>query len=81
MRAGGADAVANARLREVLAQAKLAQLPSDIIDRNIKKASEKNAADYSEVRCCGPGQGGREGVWLGAGVGEGEVGWPVGVAA
>ncbi len=41
--------IANLRLREVLAQAQLAQLPKDIIDRNIKKASDKNAADFSEV--------------------------------
>ena len=57
VRAGGPDATANAKLREVLQQAKLAQLPTDIIDRNIKKASEKNAADFAEVtyEAYGPG--------------------------
>ncbi|GAB4818860.1 hypothetical protein N2152v2_005906 [Parachlorella kessleri] len=60
VRAGGPDATANAKLREVLQQAKLAQLPTDIIDRNIKKASEKNAADFAEVtyEAYGPGGSG-----------------------
>ena len=49
VRAGGADQVANARLRDVLALAKQAQLPVDIIDRNLKKANEKNSADFSEM--------------------------------
>lgn len=49
VRAGGPDVIANSRLRDVLAQAKLAQLPSDIIERNIKKASEAKT-DYTEVR-------------------------------
>ena len=47
VRAGGPDQLANARLREVLAQAKAASLPVEIIDRNLKK-TEKNAADYQE---------------------------------
>lgn len=49
VRSGGADPIANSRLRDVLQQAKLAQVPTDIIDRNLKKASEKDAADFSEV--------------------------------
>ena len=52
--------VANARLREVLAQAKLAQLPTDIIERNIKKATESKA-DFSEVGGTGSRGGRREG--------------------
>jgi hypothetical protein len=57
VRSGGADPIANARLRDVLAQAKLAQLPADIIDRNLKKAADKNAADFSEMlyEAYGPG--------------------------
>lgn len=48
MRQGGPDALANAKLREALAAAKSAQVPTDIIDRNIKRASESKA-DYAEV--------------------------------
>jgi transcriptional/translational regulatory protein YebC/TACO1 len=48
VRQGGPDALANARLREALAAAKVAQVPTDIIDRNIKRASESKA-DYAEV--------------------------------
>ena len=36
VRAGGADPIANGRLRDVLAQAKVAQLPTDVIERNRK---------------------------------------------
>lgn len=46
VRAGGPDQVANARLREALAAAKAAQVPSDIVERNIKRASESKA-DYA----------------------------------
>jgi len=57
VRSGGADPIANTRLREVLLQAKAAQLPTDIIDRNLKKAADKNSADYSELvyEAYGPG--------------------------
>lgn len=57
VRAGGADVIANARLREILNQAKAAQLPVEIIDRNLKKAGDKNAADFSEMvyEAYGPG--------------------------
>lgn len=58
VRSGGADPIANARLREYLAQAKVAQVPTDIIDRNLKKASDKNAADYSEMTYEAYGVGG-----------------------
>lgn len=49
--------LANAKLREALAAAKAAQCPVDIIERNIKRASESKA-DYAEVRVMcegGPG--------------------------
>jgi hypothetical protein len=49
-KAGGADPASNMRLKEVLAQAKLADCPKDIVDRNLKKAVDKSQADYSEVR-------------------------------
>lgn len=57
VRSGGADPIANQRLREVLLTAKTAQLPTDIIERNLKKASEKNSADFSEMvyEAYGPG--------------------------
>eukprot|EP00887_Chlorella_sp_A99_P005047 scaffold4.g5047.t1 len=48
VRSGGPDALANTRLREALAAAKAAQVPADIVDRNIKRASESKA-DYTEV--------------------------------
>ncbi len=37
------------RLREVLHQAKLASLPNDIVTRNLEKATDKSAANFSEV--------------------------------
>lgn len=49
VKAGGADAVANARLKDVLKQAQQASVPKDIIDRNIKRASDKSQADFQEV--------------------------------
>lgn len=48
VRLDGPDPVANTRLREALAAAKMAQVPVDIIERNIKRASESKA-DYAEV--------------------------------
>ena len=49
VRRGGPDAVANHALRDVLAKARTANLPREIIDRNIKSASDKNQADFQEV--------------------------------
>jgi len=40
---------ANTRLIEVLKLAKAAEVPKDLIDRNIKKATDKAQADYQEV--------------------------------
>ncbi|EFN55164.1 hypothetical protein CHLNCDRAFT_52504 [Chlorella variabilis] len=48
VRQGGPDALGNLRLRDALAAAKMAQVPVDIIDRNIKRASESKA-DYTEM--------------------------------
>ena len=57
VRSGGPDPVANARLRDVLQQAKNAQVPADIIERNLKKANEKSGSDFSEMvyEAYGPG--------------------------
>lgn len=46
---GGADPKANTRLRLALLKAREANVPSEIIDRNIKKASSADQADYSEL--------------------------------
>lgn len=45
---GGPDKT-NPRLRLALQKAREANVPNDIIDRNIKKASSADQADYSEV--------------------------------
>lgn len=56
-RAGGPDPVANGKLKDVLAAAKQSQVPADIIERNLKKGSEKSSAEYSEMvyEAYGPG--------------------------
>lgn len=46
---GGADAKSNTRLRIALAKAREANVPSDNIDRLIKKASSDDQADYSAI--------------------------------
>lgn len=46
---GGPDPKSNAKLRLVLQKARIANLPSDNIERNIKKASSADQADYSEI--------------------------------
>ena len=45
---GSADPVANRALADVIKQAKAANVPNSNIERAIKKASESNAADFSE---------------------------------
>jgi transcriptional/translational regulatory protein YebC/TACO1 len=57
VRQGGPDVLANSRLREALAAAKMAQVPNDIIERNIKKASESKA-DFAEMTYEAYGAGG-----------------------
>lgn len=52
VKAGGADVAANQKLAEILKLAKAAEVPKDIIDRNMKKATDKSQADYSEVAAC-----------------------------
>jgi YebC/PmpR family DNA-binding regulatory protein len=46
---GGADPKNNPRLRLVLQKARVANVPNDIIERNIKKASSVDQADYTEM--------------------------------
>ena len=43
-------ALSAARNLQVLKAAKLAEVPRDVIDRNLKKASDKQQAGFSEVR-------------------------------
>ncbi len=46
---GGPDVVGNSRLRALIAEAKNENMPKDNVERAIKRASEKNQADYKEV--------------------------------
>ena len=46
---GGPNPETNARLRAVIQNAKAANMPKDNVERAIKKASEKDTADYKEV--------------------------------
>ncbi|MCH9631035.1 MAG: putative transcriptional regulatory protein [Chlamydiia bacterium] len=46
---GGADPKANPKLRLALTKAKAANLPSDNIERNIKKATSKDQSDFTEM--------------------------------
>ncbi|MBT3579672.1 MAG: YebC/PmpR family DNA-binding transcriptional regulator, partial [Waddliaceae bacterium] len=46
---GGNDPKGNTRLRLALQKARAANMPSDNIDRNIKKASSADQSDYVEV--------------------------------
>ncbi len=46
---GGPDLKSNTKLRIVIQKARVANLPSDSIERNIKKASSADQADFSEM--------------------------------
>ena len=46
---GGPNPDTNSRLRAVIQNAKAANMPKDNVERAIKKASDKDAADYKEV--------------------------------
>lgn len=46
---GGPDPKANTKLRLALQKAKVANVPSDVIDRNIKKAASADQADFTEL--------------------------------
>lgn len=58
VRAGGPDATSNSRLKDLLMRARQSNVPRDIIDRNIKRASAKGQADFSEVLYEARGPGG-----------------------
>jgi hypothetical protein len=57
---GGIDLAANARLKTVILQARGLGVPSDIIDRNLKKATDNSAPDLTEhfIEVYGPGGSG-----------------------
>ncbi|MCF6296499.1 MAG: YebC/PmpR family DNA-binding transcriptional regulator [Flavobacteriaceae bacterium] len=46
---GGANPESNSRLRAVMQKAKAANMPKDNVERAIKKASDKDTANYKEV--------------------------------
>ena len=46
---GGADPKSNPRLRLAVQKAKVANMPNDNIERNIKKATSQDQADYNSV--------------------------------
>jgi YebC/PmpR family DNA-binding regulatory protein len=46
---GGADPQGNPRLRAVLQKAKVNNVSNDVIERNIKKASSSDQADFTEL--------------------------------
>jgi len=46
---GGPNPETNARLRAVMQNAKAANMPKDNVERAIKKASDKDTADYKEI--------------------------------
>ncbi|MCI5052368.1 MAG: YebC/PmpR family DNA-binding transcriptional regulator [Simkaniaceae bacterium] len=46
---GGPDVRSNAKLRLAVQKAKSANVPNDVIDRNIKKASSADQADFAEL--------------------------------
>ncbi|MCB1149075.1 MAG: YebC/PmpR family DNA-binding transcriptional regulator, partial [Chlamydiia bacterium] len=46
---GGADPQGNPRLKLALQKAKAANVPNDVIDRNIKKGSAADQADFTEI--------------------------------
>ena len=52
---GGPDPESNSRLRAVIQNAKAANMPKDNVERAIKKASEKDTADYKSVNFEGYG--------------------------
>ncbi|MEW5320394.1 MAG: hypothetical protein WDW38_011469 [Sanguina aurantia] len=57
VKSGGSDPVVNAKLKDLLQRAKELGVPKDIIDRNLKKASDKTQGDYQELtyEAYGPG--------------------------
>ena len=48
-KAGGPDPDTNPRLRQLIQNAKAANMPKDTVERAIKKATDKDAGDYKEI--------------------------------
>lgn len=48
-KAGGPDPDSNPRLRQLMQNAKAANMPKDTVERAIKKATDKDAGDYKEI--------------------------------
>lgn len=46
---GGTEPETNSRLRAVMQNAKAANVPKDLIERAIKKATDKDTSDYKEI--------------------------------
>lgn len=46
---GGNDPASNSKLRDLIAKAKANNVPNDNIDRAIKKAGDKDAANYEDI--------------------------------
>ena len=49
VKGGGIDPESNSRLRQVMQNAKAANMPKDNVLRAIKKASDKNVVNYNEI--------------------------------
>ena len=49
VKAGGSDPSGNTRLRILIQNAKAENMPKENVERAIKRATEKDAADYKEV--------------------------------
>lgn len=47
-KAGGADPEGNLALQQVIEQARKANVPKDIIERNLKRASDKDSATLTD---------------------------------
>jgi len=59
VKTGGADPLANSKLRDIIAKAKSNNMPNDTIDRSIKKAAgDLNAVNYESISYEGYGPGG-----------------------
>lgn len=90
-KAGGADPATNAALDTLLRQAKDLGVPKDIVERNLKRATDAKQGDYQVGVRGGEGEGegkGREGNGKGKGRGGRERGgmwavelWAVGAKA
>jgi hypothetical protein len=48
VKAGGPDPVANSKLSDLLKQAKELGVPKDVIERNLKRASDTKQGDFQE---------------------------------